>query len=160
MDASSINGFLAGLALAYVFYLNNELNNLKIQQITNTQQSHTPIHNIDIDPSKQIKHSVLSGFKQIGILKSVHANIVLPLYAKNSVPTSIYHSHINFDTKNWQYYCLSHDNGIMIPLDIDKNDCMTDEGCRELHNNDEIYISIYNTNFKVKIYNIDMLHHE
>lgn len=161
MDSSSFNGFIAGLAIAYVIYLNNEINMLK--QSSNDSKKSDNI--IDIDPihKQNNQHSVLTGFKQIGLLKSEQddkSNIIIPLFAKNTLPTTIYHTHVHYDTQNWKYYTISHDNGLIIPLDIDKNDCMTDEGCRELHNNDIIYISMYKSNFKVKIYNIDMLHHE
>lgn len=154
MNSSSINGFLVGLTLSYIFYLSNEINELK--------RSKQPTISDRNKNEDTIQHANIPGFKQIGLLKNsdVNNNIILPLFARSTIPVSVYHSYISYDTNNWQFYTITHDTNLIIPLEIDKNDCMTDEGCRELHNNDLIFISVYNSQFKVKMYNVDMLHHE
>ena len=80
-------------------------------------------------------------FSKIGYLSN--DNTILPLYGKQTYRGSI----------TWNYYTLSDtEHHIKIPLIIDNKDCLDYIGCKELYNNDIVYLDAYKQNFKVFLY--------
>lgn len=78
-------------------------------------------------------------YTNIGYLSNA-TGIILPLYGKQTYCGSI----------NWNYYTV-HDHS-KIPLVLDNKDCMETFGCKELNQNDLIYIDAFRDSFKVYLY--------
>ena len=79
-------------------------------------------------------------FSNIGYLYD--DNIILPLFGKQTYCGSI----------TWNYYILDQEHRIKIPLKIENRDCMDQVGCKELYNDDLVFVQVYNKHFKVYIY--------
>lgn len=82
-------------------------------------------------------------YKLIGYLHNNESKM-LPLYGRRV--------HVN-NTK-WNYYTKS-DNysySIHVFINYKNRDCGSEYGCDELYDDDEVYISEFNGNFRVKLY--------
>ena len=85
-----------------------------------------------------IQSQKVDNFKQVGTLFS--DTTILPLYGRQTYRGS----------NRWNYYTVTNDDmRIHIPL----QDCMEQNGCKELDSNDSIFIEEFGTEFKVKMYN-------
>ena len=85
----------------------------------------------------------LEDYKLIGYLHNNESKM-LPLYGRRV--------HVN-NTK-WNYYTKS-DNysySIHVFINYKNRDCGSEYGCDELYDDDEVYISEFNGNFRVKLY--------
>ena len=168
-DSTLLNYVSFGVLLYFIHNVFNELKGIhaKHKEIlnetkTNKQKENTKQTEINyaLDEKQkeneliEIKHTGISGFKQIGILKSKTNSTILPLFGKSTLPSTIYHLPYYYGEETWNYYTLSEKNKTMIPLEHGADDCMTDGGCKELKNNDEIFISIYKEYYIVKLYNV------
>ena len=80
-------------------------------------------------------------FSNIGYLYD-NENIVLPLYGKQTYCGSI----------TWNYYILDQEHRIKIPLEVESRDCMEEIGCKELYNDDTVFVKALNKTFKIYIY--------
>ena len=107
------------------------------------------LHSIHI-PNRQsvIKPIATRGYTQfskIGYLSN--QNTILPLYGKQTYIGSI----------TWNYYTLSDtEHHVKIPLIVDNKDCLDYIGCKELYNDDIVYLEAYQQTFKVFIYKPDI----
>ena len=80
----------------------------------------------------------VDAFKQVGTLYS--DAVILPLYGRQTYRGS----------NRWNYYTVTNDDmRIQLPL----QDCMDQNGCKELFSDDGLFIEEFGTEFKVKIYN-------
>jgi hypothetical protein len=100
-------------------------------------------------------NNTLKGFKQLGVLFNEKRDIILPLFGKTTLPATIYHLPYVYGENSWNYYSMS--DGNMVPITYEKEDCMNHVGCKELQDNDIIYISVFNDHFRVKMYEIELL---
>lgn len=100
-------------------------------------------------------NNTLNGFKQLGVLFNEKRDAILPLFGKTTLPATIYHLPYVYGENSWNYYSMS--DGNMVPITYEKEDCMNHVGCKELQDNDIIYISVFNDHFKVKMYEIELL---
>ena len=81
-------------------------------------------------------------YRQIGILSSSNGK-VLPLFGRRTYNGS----------SRWNYFTQANDHlALKIPLSKDNKDCDSSTGCDELYDNDIIFVSQYNTDFAVKLY--------
>ena len=114
------------------------------------ERSYTPINIETRGPPEQ--------FQQVGILSpaldvsttpipgSSIAPRILPLYGRKTYNGS----------DKWQYYTTSDGyQSVKIPIETRSRNCMDNNGCDEIYNNDIIYINLYNQEFKATIYNYD-----
>jgi hypothetical protein len=84
-------------------------------------------------------------FSNIGYL--YNGNIILPLYGKQTYRGSI----------TWNYYILDPEHhSIKIPLEIENRDCMEEIGCKELYNDDTVFVKAFDKTFKVYMYKPDI----
>ena len=100
-------------------------------------------------------NNTLKGFKQLGVLFNEKRDIILPLFGKTTLPATIYHLPYVYGENSWNYYSMS--DGNMVPITYEKEDCMNHVGCKELQDNDVIYISVFNDHFRVKMYEVELL---
>lgn len=94
-------------------------------------------------PTQQIM-----SYKQIGYLHSESSSMMLPLFGRR----------VNINHTMWNYYTKSdnHNYSINIPLVIKGRSCDSEYGCKELYDNDSIYIEEYDQLFKVKMYDLQI----
>jgi hypothetical protein len=84
-------------------------------------------------------------YNTVGMLAKVGGNkpVLLPLLGRPI--------HRNGD--KWQYYTFSENNSfVKLPVSANGKNCTGDYGCKELYNNDTVYVDGYNDVFKVTIY--------
>ena len=148
-----INGILIGLILSITY--NSIINNInkkgkyQINKDKNVKELKQPtiVKIVSNNYPKTISSRGETHFKQIGMLINEKDKLTLPLFGK-----PIYRG-----SSNWNYYTYVNTfNQILLPLEIDNRDCMTDIGCKELFDDDSIFISSYGVNFNVKLYNIGL----
>ena len=85
----------------------------------------------------------VENYKLIGYLHNNESKM-LPLYGRR----------VHVNNTRWNYYTKS-DNysySIHVFLNHKNRDCGSEHGCDELYNNDQVYISEFNGNFSVKLY--------
>ena len=140
-----LNGLIIGLILANLFQMTRTPEKVEEPEkaspkiIVETVDTPVPITVASREPMQ---------FKQIGLLFNKHNEITLPLFGKQLYRGSV----------NWNYYTyVNKYNQLMLPLEIDNKDCMSDIGCKELYDNDTVYIPSYGNDFTVKLYNKDII---
>ena len=134
MDTSLVNGLIIGMALMF------SLRNLKNDEKKEETKDKAIVNNISGN-----------GFKQLGYMKCKKTQNILPLLGKNTLPPTIYHAPYNYGDNLWNYYTMT-ENNVLIPLMHKNSDCMADPGCEELTTGDEVFISAYESNYKVILY--------
>tara|TARA_B100001996_G_scaffold381401_1_gene370760 strand:- start:869 stop:1285 length:417 start_codon:yes stop_codon:yes gene_type:complete len=83
----------------------------------------------------------VDSYTQIGLLYNDLTR--LPLYGRQTYRGS----HM------WNYYTKSNEIVVLkIPIIINERNCENKYGCKEIYDDDEIYISEYNQTFKVRLY--------
>jgi hypothetical protein len=83
----------------------------------------------------------VENFRQIGTL--YNDGTVLPLYGRPTYTSS----------SKWNYYAVTNDHiHIQVPLEINNVDCMSQNGCKELYEDDQVFIPEFGATFVVKIY--------
>jgi hypothetical protein len=83
----------------------------------------------------------VENFRQIGTL--YNGGKVLPLYGRPTYTSS----------SKWNYYAVTNDHiHIQVPLEINNVDCMSQNGCKELYEDDKVFIPEFGSTFVVKIY--------
>lgn len=87
-------------------------------------------------------------YQQIGFIHSESGdeNIIYPLYGKELWRGS----------SKWSYYTGTDKiHQIKLPIVHNKRQCMSEHGCDQLYEGDEIEVPPYNNKFKVQLYNLD-----
>jgi hypothetical protein len=88
-----------------------------------------------------IRTRLTEKFAQIGTL--YNGGMVLPLYGRRSHTSSL----------KWNYYTITNDHiHIQVPLEINNVDCMGQNGCKEIYEDETVYLPEYGTTFTVKLY--------
>lgn len=88
-----------------------------------------------------IRTRLTEKFSQIGTL--YNGGMVLPLYGRRSHTSSL----------KWNYYTITNDHiHIQVPLEINNIDCMGQNGCKEIYEDETVYLPEYGTTFTVKLY--------
>jgi|688.fasta_scaffold634957_2 hypothetical protein len=95
-------------------------------------------------------------FKQVGVISKIK-NIecdenccndntdIMPLYAKPS----------KYNRNNYNYYTTNNGNqnlNLQVPIEFKQRNCMEDNGCNEIYDNDIIRVPVFNKNYKVTMY--------
>lgn len=94
-------------------------------------------------------------FKQVGIISKINhiecddkcnSNTdIMPLYAKPS----------KYNRNNYNYYTTNNGNqnlNLQVPIEFKQKNCMEDNGCNEIYDNDIIHVPVFNNNYKVTMY--------
>lgn len=150
------NGILIGLMFSNILYFTTFKQPVTATTITKKPAlkiSNKPsvIHVVSNNYPKTISSRGETHFKQIGLLFNENKQLTLPLFGKPTYKGS----------NNWNYYTYVNTyNQILLPLEIDNRDCMSDIGCKELFDDDVVFINSYGQNFTVKIYNIGLTIHD
>jgi len=76
------------------------------------------------------------------------------LHNKNSKTLPLYGRRVNVNHSNWHYYTKSdnYNYALKIYISHGNRDCGDRHGCKELYENDEVYIPEFNDRFRVKLY--------
>ena len=83
----------------------------------------------------------VENFRQIGTL--YNGGMVLPLFGRPTYTSS----------NKWNYYSVTNDHlHVQVPLEINNVDCMSQNGCKELYEDDTVFIPEFGSSFVVKIY--------
>lgn len=92
--------------------------------------------------------AVNTSYRQVGILTGVNTNEkILPLMGR---PV--------FTNRNkWQYYGISGDNGVKLPISRNGKSCMNEYGCDQLYNGDTVYVEGLNQPYRVTVYDNDTI---
>lgn len=96
------------------------------------------------NPSYPTRNTI-NEFQQLGILTSKDSPpMVLPLFGKLMATRK----------DRWEYYTTtSGEHMLRIPVMFEDKDCMSgDVGCREVYNNDTVYLPTYQKEFTVQLY--------
>lgn len=82
-------------------------------------------------------------FTQIGILNRENGkDTILPLMGKLLIN----------NRSKWQYYTITNDNNVKLPIIYKGKSSMNEYGCDEVYNGDTVYVKGYNDTFKITIY--------
>lgn len=113
---------------------------------TNKKEDLSPIY-----PKNLPLYNNTSSYQQIGILTSNETDkepIILPLFSRK----------IHNRNDRWNYYTASDKYNMMrLPIVIDNINCDDEIGCKEIYNNDIIYLDIYKGRaFTATIYKNDV----
>lgn len=141
-----MNGLLLGMIIVNIYYI-NKLTDVKrnVKTIKKVSEVPTTVRIIPTYPTS-ISSRGHTHFKQIGILFNSN-KVTLPLFGKPTYRGSNY----------WNYYTYVNSyNQIMVPLEIDDRDCMKDIGCKELFDDDKVFLKTYGDNFTVKLYDLSL----
>lgn len=85
-----------------------------------------------------------TNFTQIGLLINSRLNLSLALYGKRTYNRS----------ETWNYYTyVNNYHQLFTPIEHGGRDCMSEIGCKELMDGEDVFIANYNDKFKVKLYN-------
>lgn len=88
----------------------------------------------------------LNNFQQIGTLTSKDTSqpsIILPLFGRPMATRK----------ERWEYYTTTTgEHMLKIPVVFEDKDCTSELGCREVYNNDTVFIPAYQKEFSVQLY--------
>lgn len=104
-------------------------------------------------PVKQIHYGMpinintqrVGEYQSIGYLytnEDKKRNNVLPLFGRR----------VHNGSSNWNYMTSTHKSNIRIPLVVSGKDCSKEYGCKELYEDEEVYIEEFGKVFNVKLY--------
>lgn len=86
-------------------------------------------------------------YEQVGIAKRLHSEeMILPIFGRP----------IHSNRNKWQYYTLSGNNNIKLPINKDGKRCTNTYGCDQLYDGDSIFVEGYDDAFSVRIYDNDL----
>jgi hypothetical protein len=87
-------------------------------------------------------------FRQVGILTSTNSQqLILPLMGRP----------ILSNRDKWQYYSMTENNNIKIPVSRGNRSCMNEYGCDKIYDGDNVYVSGYKNVFQATIYDNDIM---
>ena len=134
-----MNTLLLVLVVALLGLLLVKQNKPKViymKPLYNQQTYHQPARPINLNTQH------VAPFRKIGLLYSGKRKGILPLIGRQ----------IHRGSYRWNYYTLSNNNMIKIPLSHKGRECDDKYGCEELYDDDVVFIPEYNENFTVKLY--------
>lgn len=81
-------------------------------------------------------------YNQVGIITRNNSETILPIFGRP----------LHANRNKWQYYTMTGNNNIKLPLSKNGRNCTDTLGCDELYNGDSIYVEGYKDTFNVTIY--------
>lgn len=82
-------------------------------------------------------------YNQVGIAtRNTGIETILPIFGRP----------LHANRNKWQYYTMTGNNNIKLPVSKNGRSCTNTLGCDELYNGDSIYVEGYNDSFAVTIY--------
>ena len=93
--------------------------------------------------------SIDTDYRQVGILTRIDGSkeMILPLMGRPLIT----------HRDKWNFYTIAENNMIKIPIYNKGNDCTSSLGCNDLYSGDIIKIEGYNSDFKVTLYENNVL---
>ena len=127
-------GVLIGLLITLA--INRQQPRIKLPA-TKSTVAQTPRSRVNV-PTRRI-----SQYKQVGLLYS-SASDIQPLYGRPTYRGS----------NRWNYFLITDSGNIVvnIPLSIEERDCSERNGCRELYDDDKVFVPELNKMFEVRLY--------
>ena len=82
-------------------------------------------------------------YRQVGILTRMDGReMILPLMGRP----------LHTNRNKWQYYTMSNNQGVKLPLSKNGRSCTNEYGCDDMFNGDTVYVEGYRDAFKVTMY--------